>query len=818
MAAPTAPELPDGLLVALVSLAAKPELNGQHGLLRGWKPEKGRYAVELANGTSILLKPANVEPAMQAAAQFRQLAKVTPQTLATLPSDQREQLLRLSAALPASFAAAAFAPENSAEAAARYEWRLEGSTAWIAGSKRRPDLNGCECTILSMPQDGMISVRVSATGELVRCEETSLAKPGSETATRAAAARAEAPSVPKPPPDAVAKTSEAGDSEQALAQIMHSKNCNKLFQYVDRKGHFVCRMDSIGLVLEVVQAGRAAGPPRPSEFAFSSVGDRTGLKAGSFARLSAHQSNYAGILLGDVVKLCNQRREGHGEGDGGNVDADTEGMETDSTYGAALADPSASESADSGIDGKKSTSKQRRKVAKAAEHAERMRRAAEEAERERVEQKEAELQAQRAEAEKTKAAEKARRAEEKQKRSQKAEAERAAAAERAAQRAEQEKAMAAAAAERAAAEQAAAKKRAAEKVEAEKLAAAISADSDNECDVADGDGDERVQPQMSEVDAQVLADRELAIMLSQMDVEEGEWVTHERKRRAKGGSLDNAAAAWADEIVDKGGVGPSVDEAMARRANRAAQRVLERLNHVVREGAQGSDDTSRRAAVRQMLADSAAMSNDGEPVSDELMQSIEARVATLVRAGLDQKEGYRLIAQLDEAQTFADTLRVWKTAPRSWSLMPISHLWACLARWAKSERRSGREALGGDLDKLLDCTLEQVVAADKESKGGRSRSHEKFARHLSTVLTAAAKVQYELVGVRDPECVALVPYPIYPPHPQYAQLPPGSCPACSSLRSSVSGRPPRSATISPTPRPRRVRRRCSRCWTMPLSP
>ena len=92
-------------------------------------------------------------------------------------------------------------------------------------------------------------------------------------------------------------------------QIVHSKNPKTLMGYVDRKGHWVCRMDNIGQIIEVVSAGRAAGPPRPSEFAFSSDGLGVGVKTGSLMRLSAHQSNYTGILVNDLRKLCTQRRE-----------------------------------------------------------------------------------------------------------------------------------------------------------------------------------------------------------------------------------------------------------------------------------------------------------------------------------------------------------------------------------------------------------------------------------------------------------------------------------------------------------------------------
>ena len=95
-------------------------------------------------------------------------------------------------------------------------------------------------------------------------------------------------------------------------QIVHSKNLMTLMGYVDRKGHWVCRMDIIGQILEVVSAGRAAGPPRPSEFAFSSDGLGVGVKTGSLMRLSAHQSNYTGILVNDLCKLCTQRREARG--------------------------------------------------------------------------------------------------------------------------------------------------------------------------------------------------------------------------------------------------------------------------------------------------------------------------------------------------------------------------------------------------------------------------------------------------------------------------------------------------------------------------
>ena len=60
-------ELPPGLRVRLYGLAARPELNATYGKILSWDIAKGRYAVELAGGSSkaaerLLLRPANLQP------------------------------------------------------------------------------------------------------------------------------------------------------------------------------------------------------------------------------------------------------------------------------------------------------------------------------------------------------------------------------------------------------------------------------------------------------------------------------------------------------------------------------------------------------------------------------------------------------------------------------------------------------------------------------------------------------------------------------------------------------------------------------------
>jgi len=175
---------------------------------------------------------------------------------------------------------------------------------------------------------------------------------------------------------------------------------------------------------------------------------------------------------------------------------------------------------------------------------------------------------------------------------------------------------------------------------------------------------------------------------------------------------------------------------MQRRAQRTAQRVLERLNRVVHEGAQGSDESTRRATVRKMLAESASADNDGEPVSAELLQAIEARVAGFVRKGLDHKEAAKINGPLLAAESFAECMRMWKTI-KSWPAQSLSYLWARLARWAKEERRVGREALGEELERLIEETLSVLVAMSKDSQRHSSNK----SRILTMVISAAAKLE-----------------------------------------------------------------------------
>lgn len=52
--------LAKGRRVTITGLAARPELNGQLGVVRAWNQAKGRAAVELHDGTRVGVKPANL--------------------------------------------------------------------------------------------------------------------------------------------------------------------------------------------------------------------------------------------------------------------------------------------------------------------------------------------------------------------------------------------------------------------------------------------------------------------------------------------------------------------------------------------------------------------------------------------------------------------------------------------------------------------------------------------------------------------------------------------------------------------------------------
>ena len=744
------PTLPNGLFVALQGLAAKPELNGQHGVVRGWNPNSGRHAVELADGKQILLKPENLEPSLRQAAQFRMILTLTPDALAAHPQCAQIEKVRASLLATPHFVEALRAPENSEEAAMRYEWKVVGATACIVNSAKRPELSGLECEIRSVGQAGVHSVRVCKSGELVRIEEDSLARPGSALAVRAASA-------PRPvhlgsdgeiaaqPATASRSAEDEKEDDMTRAQIMHSDNCLKLVEYVERKGHWVCRLDGAGgcAVAQVVKGGKKAGPPKPSEFAFSSSGQGDAFTPGSFHRLNAAQTNYVPNLLIDAFKLYNQQKEER---------VMARKAEEEQAAAAAAAAAEAAAEAEAKAKAEAEAERRRRKEIKAAVNAERLR-GEREAEAElvtrRAEQEAARLEEARRQVEKEeKHAEGLRRAEWKRRRAVKLEEERAAAAVRAERRKVATKKME----ERAAANAAAVEEFvAAQEAKVTRDAAGARAraahgggydrdgDSDASNDDDDADALDEAAAAKEATEAQVLADSEMAKMLSQMDDEKGEWHLAEKRRRATGREALDMAAAWANEVdgnLSKGGVALRSEELTQRRAHRAAKRVLERLNRVVHEGAQGSDDTTRRATMRAMLAESASADNDGEPVSEELMRAIEVRVAGLVRKGLDHKEAAKINGPLHSAESFADCMRVWKTV-KSWPALSLSYLWSRLARWAKEERRVGREALGDELERLLDETLSVLVAMSKDSQGHAPGAR---ARTLSVLIASAAKL------------------------------------------------------------------------------
>jgi len=137
-----------------------------------------------------------------------------------------------------------------------------------------------------------------------------------------------------------------------------------------------------------------------------------------------------------------------------------------------------------------------------------------------------------------------------------------------------------------------------------------------------------------------------------------------------------------------------------------------------------------------MLAESASAENDGEPVSAELMQAIELRVVGLMRRDLDRKEASKINGPLHAAESFAECMRMWKTI-KSWPALSLSYLWTRLAKWAKEERRVGREALGDELERLIDETLSVLVAMSKDS----ARHPSAKSRVLTVVVQAAAKLE-----------------------------------------------------------------------------
>lgn len=723
--------LPDGLLVLLHGLRARPELNTTRAVLRGWKPEIGRHAVEVAGGSCILLRPNNLTPDLESAAKIRQIYRMSPEDRLALPESARAQVDDLRNSLPEFIVAAAMAPENSSEAAERMEWRLAGAKACIVDVEARPELNGCQCEIVTRPvgRGGLFTVRMTSTGQLKQVERGHLARLDSEAAQRASTARATSQ---LPPSTRVPD----GEDEEAMGQMVHTKNCRQLMQYVGRKGHWVCRLDSLGLIVEVVRAGKEAGPPRQSEFAFSSAGDETALKAGSLARLSAHQSNYVTILLRDLQKLCNQRVEDRGRPAGDSARALVDAL--GGADAAALGD-----GADPEVKGESKKARQKRaKQARAAEHAEQLRQEAKRQEAERVEAARREEITKRVEAARREAAA-AQEAE--AKREQAADSSRAdakpstttpreGAAAAAKSRTPSLNGIASAAN---AEHESTSSHRSAQ--EGASGGGSDSASGSEGADGSEGSCDDAPAQEEGSVEAQVRADFELAQMLSlSMDDDEESWVLQETRRREHR-RTGGAEVRWGEEHASRVGLGPSADETVMRHAERAARRALKRIQQQTgRDASAPLRETTQRHVTRQAVAEAVAAANAGHDsaLSEELLRVVESRVASLaLESEMQKKELLRIKGQLDEAESFGETLRLWKTRT-SWPLPSLSPLWTILARWAKMERRSGREALGVELERMVDCTLEQIVRAAKQS------TPPWLSRHLSSILAGAVKVHF----------------------------------------------------------------------------
>ena len=122
-----------GARVRVKGLTARPELNGERGRILAFHAERGRYAVAMhVSNERILLKPVNLEPAMDAACEAA-VAFATDQCLASTEGrrkeiDEPDGLVAFDEACEQAMAALAAMDPSSAASAARRAIALRPSS------------------------------------------------------------------------------------------------------------------------------------------------------------------------------------------------------------------------------------------------------------------------------------------------------------------------------------------------------------------------------------------------------------------------------------------------------------------------------------------------------------------------------------------------------------------------------------------------------------------------------------------------------------------------------------------------------------------